>query len=151
MRRRQVSFYEQDDEPQDIEDEYQEERDIEEGAGEVEYHHDDYAPRQFAPQGAQFAPREEYHEPEPEPHDNRPDYMRDPDYIFFEECVHEAVKILETNGKSCKPDAVRRALMFIVRKWQHHRNIFRRATRERFWGKNKMNITGRILSPSDHV
>merc|ERR1711964_381828 len=88
--------------------------------------------------------------PAPQPHDWNRDYKDDQDYPFFKLHVANAVANLKSQGRTCPDAAVTKATMFIVRKWQHHREIFKREALEAFWNKNEAGVKDRIAPPNQN-
>lgn len=88
--------------------------------------------------------------PAPQPHGWNRDYTDDQDYPFFKLHVANAVANLKSQGHTCSDAAVAKATMFIVRKWQHHREIFKCDTLEAFWDKNESGILVRIAPPNQN-
>lgn len=79
------------------------------------------------------------------------DHTQDPDYSYFHVMVeNQANKML---GGSCEPEKFAKPLMFIVRKWQRHRTIFKRDSREGFWKRNLDSMLERLkehINPDAH-
>merc|ERR1711964_761488 len=87
-------------------------------------------------------------EPFSKPTQNHGPHLDDPDYSFFLKCLRDTANDM---GANCSDAALSKPVMYLIRKWQYHRRIFRNSSKERFWRKNRKGMMLRIQESSQNM